>query len=73
MKTLVVALVGNALLKRGESITADNQYRNIADAVPAQARIARSYRMAIVHGNCPQDGQLALQYLARKAVEPYPL
>ncbi|SUG84460.1 carbamate kinase [Salmonella enterica subsp. enterica] len=34
MKTLVVALGGNALLQRGEALTAENQYRNIADAVP---------------------------------------
>ncbi len=37
MKTLVVALGGNALLQRGEALTAENQYRNIADAVPALA------------------------------------
>lgn len=48
MKTLVVALGGNALLQRGEALTAENQYRNIADAVPALARLARSYRLAIV-------------------------
>lgn len=53
MKTLVVALGGNALLQRGEALTAENQYRNIADAVPALARLARSYRLAIVHGNGP--------------------
>lgn len=50
MKTLVVALGGNALLQRGEALTAENQYRNIASAVPALARLARSYRLAIVHG-----------------------
>ena len=54
MKTLVVALGGNALLQRGEALTAENQYRNIASAVPALARLARSYRLAIVHGNGPQ-------------------
>ncbi|EOM2461110.1 carbamate kinase, partial [Escherichia coli O157:H7] len=47
MKTLVVALGGNALLQRGEALTAENQYRNIASAVPALARLARSYRLAI--------------------------
>lgn len=40
MKTLVVALGGNALLQRGEALTAENQYRNIASAVPALARLA---------------------------------
>lgn len=47
--------------------------RNIASAVPALARLARSYRLAIVHGNGPQVGLLALQNLAWKEVEPYPL
>ncbi len=69
MKTLVVALGGNALLQRGEALTAENQYRNIASAVPALARLARSYRLAIVHGNGPQVGLLALQNLAWKEVE----
>ncbi len=64
---------GNALLQRGEALTAENQYRNIASAVPALARPARSYRLAIVHGNGPQVGLLALQNLAWKEVEPYPL
>lgn len=73
MKTLVVALGGNALLQRGEALTAENQYRNIASAVPALARLARSYRLAIVHGNGPQVGLLSLQNLAWKEVEPYPL
>lgn len=65
MKTLVVALGGNALLQRGEALTAENQYRNIASAVPALARLARTYRLAIVHGNGPQVGLLSLQNLAR--------
>lgn len=73
MKTLVVALGGNALLQRGEALTVENQYRNIDSAVPALARLARSYRLAIVHGNGPQVGLLSLQNLAWKEVQPYPL
>ena len=38
MKTLVVALGATPLLQRGEALTAENQYRNIASAVPALAR-----------------------------------
>ena len=41
MKTLVVALGGNALLQRGEALTVENQYRNIHSAVPALARLAQ--------------------------------
>lgn len=51
MKTLVVALGGNALLQRGEALTAENQYRNIASAVPATgasgAHISRLLSMAM--------------------------
>lgn len=73
MKTLVIALGGNALLQRGEALTVENQYRNIAGAVPALVRLAQQYRLAIVHGNGPQVGLLALQNLAYCDVEPYPL
>jgi carbamate kinase len=63
MKTLVVALGGNALLQRGEALTAENQYRNIASAVPAGASGAH-----ISPGYCPwqcgQVGLLSLQNLA---------
>ena len=61
MKTLVVALGGNALLQRGEALTVENQYRNIDSAVPALARLAQKYRLAIVHGNGPKVGLLSLQ------------
>ncbi|HHZ4216018.1 TPA: carbamate kinase [Escherichia coli] len=70
MKTLVVALGGNALLQRGEALTAENQYRNIASAVPALARLARSYRLAIVHGNGPQVGLLAQSLSAQPQMPP---
>ncbi|TRT03090.1 carbamate kinase, partial [Salmonella enterica subsp. enterica serovar Panama] len=72
MKTLVVALGGNALLQRGEALTAENQYRNIADAVPALARLARSYRLAIVHGNGPPVGLFALPTLSCETVYASP-
>ena len=73
MKTLVVALGATPYSSAVRRVTAENQYRNIASAVPALARLARSYRLAIVHGNGPQVGLLALQNLAWKEVEPYPL
>lgn len=60
MKALVVALGGNALLQRDEALTAEDRYRNIASAVPILARLTRSYRLAIVHGNGPQVELLAL-------------
>ena len=69
----VVALGGNALLRRGDAPTFENQLANIKIAAVAIAEIAKEYRVAVVHGNGPQVGLLALQNLAYKEVAPYPL
>ncbi|GKX60825.1 carbamate kinase [Leminorella grimontii] len=73
MKTLVIALGGNALLQRGEVLSADNQYKSIAKIASAIGELAEHYRIVIVHGNGPQVGLLALQNLAYEAVPSYPL
>lgn len=73
MKTLVVALGGNALLQRGEALSVENQYRNIDKVASALARLAKDFRVAVVHGNGPQVGLLALQNQAYKEVAAYPL
>lgn len=70
---LVVALGGNALLKRGEPLEADTQARNVRLAAGNLARLARHYRLVVTHGNGPQVGLLALQNAAYPAVQPYPL
>ncbi|AGH80427.1 carbamate kinase [Psychromonas sp. CNPT3] len=72
-KTVVVALGGNALLRRGEPLEADIQRANIATAAKSIAEIAKEYNVVLVHGNGPQVGLLALQGLEYKAVKPYPL
>ncbi|WP_313404020.1 carbamate kinase [Aeromicrobium sp.] len=69
----VVALGGNALLKRGEPMTADRQRANVRLAAPALADLARSHELVLAHGNGPQVGLLALQAAAYTEVEPYPL
>lgn len=71
--TAVVALGGNALLRRGDAPSFDNQLANIKVAAKAIAEIAKEYQVAIVHGNGPQVGLLALQNLAYDKVSPYPL
>ncbi len=71
--TAVVALGGNALLRRGDAPSFDNQLANIKIAAKAIAEIAKEYQVAIVHGNGPQVGLLALQNLAYDKVSPYPL
>jgi len=70
---VVVALGGNALLKRGEPLTAENQRRNVAIATRALAPLAHDYQLVISHGNGPQVGLLSLQSAAYDEVEEYPL
>jgi carbamate kinase len=70
---VVVALGGNALLRRGEPLTAENQRGNVARACAALAPIAREHELVISHGNGPQVGLLALQGAAYGKVETYPL
>ncbi len=70
---LVVALGGNALLRRGQPLTADNQLQNIKRAASQLARVAASHQLVLTHGNGPQVGLLALQSAAYTAVETYPL
>lgn len=70
---IVVALGGNALLKRGEPMTAENQRANIRLAAEALAPIAEKHNIVITHGNGPQVGLLALQAAAYKDVPGYPL
>lgn len=70
---VVVALGGNALLKRGEPMTADVQRGNVRSAAPALAAVARQHGLVLSHGNGPQVGLLALQAAAYQDVEAYPL
>jgi carbamate kinase len=70
---IVVALGGNALLKRGEPMTAGHQRANIAIAASALARLANDHELVVAHGNGPQVGLLALQAEAYPDVEAYPL
>ena len=70
---VVVALGGNALLRRGQPADAVTQRANIATAVAAIAELAREHQVVVTHGNGPQVGLLALQSAALRDVTPYPL
>lgn len=70
---IVVALGGNALLRRGEPMTAENQQINIRTATQAIAVLAKDHDLIIAHGNGPQVGLLALQAEADQNIHPYPL
>jgi carbamate kinase len=58
---IVTALGGNALLRRGEALTAENQRANVRAACVALAPIAAEHQLVVTHGNGPQVGLLALQ------------
>jgi carbamate kinase len=70
---VVIALGGNALLRRGQPMTAEQQRANVRIAAQALAPIASEHQLVIGHGNGPQVGLLALQGAAYEEVEAYPL
>ncbi len=70
---ILVALGGNALLRRGEPMTAKAQRANVKIAAEALAAIHPGNELVITHGNGPQVGLLALQGAAYDPSELYPL
>ncbi|HZE05561.1 MAG TPA: carbamate kinase, partial [Solirubrobacteraceae bacterium] len=70
---VVIALGGNALLRRGQPVDAATQRANVATAVTAIAEVARHHQVVVTHGNGPQVGLLALQSEALRDATPYPL
>ena len=70
---IVIALGGNALLLRGEELSAENQRRNVHVAAEQIAPITHEHEVVITHGNGPQVGLLALQSACLSDFEPYPL
>lgn len=69
---VVIALGGNALLRRGQPMTEREQRSNVKIAVRALAEVAREHTIVITHGNGPQVGLLALQSATYTEVEAYP-
>ena len=70
---IVIALGGNALLRRGEALSAENQLENVRLAAKQMAKVQPGNELVIAHGNGPQVGLLALQGAAYTEVETYPL
>jgi carbamate kinase len=70
---VVVALGGNALLRRGEPMTAENQRANVRRAATALAPVASAHELVISHGNGPQVGLLALQAESGREAAHFPL
>jgi carbamate kinase len=70
---ILVALGGNALLRRGEPMSAGNMRANVRIACEALAPVARKHKLVIGHGNGPQIGLLALEAAAYEEAEDFPL
>ena len=70
---IVVALGGNALLRRGEPMTPEAQHTNVRVAAQALADLARDHQIIVAHGNGPQVGLMALQAAAYAPQSPWPL
>ena len=70
---LVVALGGNALIRKGESGAIEEQFKNLAVPIAQIARLSKKYRIIITHGNGPQVGHLLLQQECCPEVPRLPL
>src|SRR5512132_58720 len=75
MERVVVALGGNALLRRGQDDTFENLYRSARSAAEGIVDIAAAgWEVVVTHGNGPQVGRILLQQEAAKRwVHPLPL
>jgi carbamate kinase len=69
----IVALGGNALLRRGEESSAENQHAAARAAARILGPVSERARLVVTHGNGPQVGLLALKEDAYGEGEPYPL
>jgi len=70
---LLVALGGNALIRKGQKGTVDEQFENLKIPVRQIAKLSRTYRIIITHGNGPQVGDLMLKQESCDAVPQLPL
>ena len=72
-KTLLVALGGNALVRKGQAGTTEQQFENLKIPIRQLAKISQSHRIIITHGNGPQVGNLLLQQECCDSVPHLPL
>ena len=70
---LLVALGGNALIRKGEQGSVDQQFKNLAIPIRQIARLSQKFRIIITHGNGPQVGNLLLQQESCQEVPKLPL
>lgn len=70
---LLIALGGNALIRKGQAGSVEEQFRNLRVPISQIARLTREYRIIITHGNGPQVGNLLLQQECCKEIPKLPL
>jgi carbamate kinase len=71
---VVIAIGGNALLRRDEKPDADLQLQHLEAAATSLVPLAHDNELLICHGNGPQVGLLALESQADTSLtRPYPL
>lgn len=70
---LLVALGGNALIRKHQRGTVPEQFENLKVPIRQVASLSRRYRIIVTHGNGPQVGNLLLQQECCDAVPPLPL
>jgi carbamate kinase len=70
---LLVALGGNALIRKGQTGTIDEQFTNLAVPMAQLAKLSRRFKLIITHGNGPQVGNLLLQQESCREVPRLPL
>lgn len=72
-KILLVALGGNALVRKGEKGTIQQQFENLKLPLRQLAKLSKEYSLLITHGNGPQVGNLMLQQEYCELVPSLPL
>ena len=70
---LVLALGGNALIRKGQRGSVEEQLENLRLPLAQAARLSRTHRLVLTHGNGPQVGDLLLRQEACPGAEPLPL
>ena len=69
----LIALGGNALIKKGQKGTAEEQFVNLQLPMRQIAKLSQKYKIVITHGNGPQVGNLLLQQESCDVVPKMPL
>ena len=72
-ETVLIGLGGNALIRKGQEGTVEEQFQNLKVPMAQIARLSKNHKIIITHGNAPQVGNLLLQQECCDAVLPLPL